>query len=317
MNAKASTARALGSSPSSARSPAISSQSASPRRRRRAGRSNWIPAIVLLSPAIVALLLLRIVPAIEAFRLSLTDAGGDVTLGHFTRIFADPSFINSLKVTLVFSLVVNPLQIALALLLAVLLTRAIPLVGLWRTLILLPIAIPQAVSAVIWYVLFRPDGPLNGILEIFGIPAIPWLISADMALYSVIIVVSWVGVGYWMTFLVAGINEIPGSLYEAAELDGAGPVRTFWNITVPGLRRQILFVLVADTVSNFLIFAPVRILTGGGPSGSTDLIMHNIFERAYTLGDMGSASAATVVLVAIVVLVVAVQFYLMPGKEES
>lgn len=315
MNAKASTASTLASSASSANPPRISRQPAPFRRRRRAAKSNWIPALVLLGPAVLALLLLRLVPAVEAFRISLTDAGGDITLSHFVRLLGDPSFINSLKVTLVFSLIVNPLQIALALLLAVLLTRAIPLVGLWRTLILLPIAIPQAVSAVIWYVLFRPDGPLNGILEILGIPSVPWLISPDMALFSVIIVVSWVGVGYWMTFLVAGINEIPGSLYEAAELDGAGPVRTFWNITIPGLRRQILFVLVADTVSNFLIFAPVRILTGGGPSGSTDLIMNNMFERAYTLGDMGSASAATVVLVAIVVVVVAVQFYLMPGKE--
>lgn len=278
-------------------------------------RSDWVPAVALLTPAIAALLLLRIVPAIEAFRLSLTSAGGELTLTHFTRLFGDPAFLNSLTVTLVFSLIVNPFQIALALVLAVLLTKHIPLVGLWRTLILLPIAIPQAVSAVIWFVLFRPDGPLNGVLEIFGIPSIPWLISADMALYSVIIVVSWVGVGYWMTFLVAGINEIPGSLYEAAELDGAGPLRTFWSITVPGLRRQLLFVLVADTVSNFLIFAPVRILTGGGPSGSTDLIMNNIFERAYTLGDMGSASAATVVLVAIVIVVVGIQFYLMPGKD--
>lgn len=305
------------SPPSSTRAPSSSGRDNSVSRKRRVRRSDWVPAVALLSPAIVALLLLRIVPAIEALRLSLAGSGGDFTLSHFSRLFDDPAFINSLKVTLVFSIIVNPLQIALALLLAVLLTKHIPLVGLWRTLILLPIAIPQAVSAVIWFVLFRPDGPLNGLLEIVGIPSIPWLISPDMALYSVIIVVSWVGVGYWMTFLVAGINEIPNSLYEAAELDGAGPARAFWSITIPGLRRQLLFVLVADTVSNFLIFAPVRILTGGGPSGSTDLIMNNMFERAYMIGDMGSASAATVVLVAIVIVVVAIQFYLMPGKEES
>jgi multiple sugar transport system permease protein len=127
--------------------------------------------------------------------------------------------------------------------------------------------------------------------------------------------VSWVGVGYWMTFLVAGLKDIPGSLYEAAEIDGASRWQQFRFITLPQLRRPLTFVLVADTVANFLVFAPVQILTGGGPEGSTDLIMNNLYSRAFITNDTSGAAAQTLILVSIVVFVVAIQFRLMMPKE--
>lgn len=283
--------------------------------QRRRAVSRWRSALPFLLPAIVLLLLLRVVPTLQAFGEAVPLSSERSPLSNFAYIFTDPSFWNSVKVTLLFSVVINPLQIALALGLAVLLTRRLPLAGLWRTLLLLPIAVPQVVSAIVWLVLLRPDGPLNGIAQALGLPSVPWLTEPGWSLVSIIIVCSWVGVGYWMTFLVTGIREIPESLYEASAIDGAGPWRQFWNITIPGLRRPLLFVLVADTVSNFLIFAPVRVLTQGGPQGSTDLIMYNISERAYTFGDTEAASAATIVLVLIVVVVVAVQFRLLPGND--
>ncbi|WP_137878349.1 MULTISPECIES: carbohydrate ABC transporter permease [unclassified Microbacterium] len=284
-------------------------------RSRTRTRRSALTALAFLAPAVVGVVLLRLWPAVEALVGSFTSRSGDVSFGTFERLFSDPTFIGSLKVTLLFSVVINPLQIALALLLAVLLTQTVPLVGLWRTFILLPVAVPQIVSAIIWGVLFRPDGPFNSVLVALGLPAVPWLTSPDMALWSIVIICSWVGVGYWMTFLVAGIKDIPETLYEAAQLDGAGPWRRFTNITLPGLRRPLLFVLVADTVANFLVFAPVRQLTRGGPEGSTNLIMNTIFERAYQIGDLPAASAATTILVLIVVVVVGIQFRLLPGKD--
>ncbi|WP_431975127.1 carbohydrate ABC transporter permease [Micromonospora haikouensis] len=285
------------------------------RSRNRARLRTLGTAGLFLLPALTGLVFLRLVPSVEAVTSAVTNRLGEFSLTNFTYLFGDPAFLGSLKVTLLFSLVINPFQIAVALFLAVLLTRHIPLVGLWRTLILLPIAIPQTVSAIVWGVLFRPDGPLNGLLGALGIPAVPWLVSPDTALMSIVILCSWVGVGYWMTFLVAGIHEIPRSLYEASDLDGAGGWKQFVHITLPGIRRPLLFVLVADTVANFLVFAPVRILTQGGPEGSTNLIMNFIFERAYTLADTGSSAAATVVLVSIVIVVVAAQFRLLPGRD--
>ncbi|MFD1719645.1 carbohydrate ABC transporter permease [Georgenia deserti] len=285
-----------------------------PARSSRRGRM-WRTAVWFLLPAVVLLLLLRIMPTITALAEAVPVGGERSPWSNFAYIFTDPSFWNAVRVTLLFAVIINPVQIALALALAVLLTKKLPFVGLWRTLILLPIAVPQVVSAIVWLVLLRPDGPLNGLANALGLPSVPWLTQPGWALVSVMIVCSWVGVGYWMTFLVTGIREIPDSLYEASALDGAGGWRQFWNITLPSLRRPLLFVLVADTVSNFLVFAPVRVLTQGGPQDSTDLIMYNISDRAYTLGDTQAASAATLVLIVIVVAVVAVQFRLLPGKD--
>ena len=124
-------------------------------------------------------------------------------------------------------------------------------------------------------------------------------------------IVSWVGIGYWMTFLIAGLQDIPRTLYEAATVDGANAWQRFRFITVPQLRRPLTFVLVADTVSNFLVFAPVQILTRGGPQGSTNLIMNEIYTRAFVARDPGAAQAATVMLVLVVLAVVVVQFRLM------
>jgi multiple sugar transport system permease protein len=182
--------------------------------------------------------------------------------------------------------------------------------------VFLPVAIPQSVSAVIWAVAFRPDGPLNGVLSSLGIGPQRYLTSPHQALASIMLVVSWIGVGYWMMFLVAGLKQIDPVLYEAAALDGAGRWARFRNVTVPQLRRQLVFVLVADTISNLLVFAPVQILTQGGPTGHTDLIMNNVFERAYTRGDIGGAAAGTVVLVVIALLIVVIQFRLLSTGED-
>lgn len=282
---------------------------------RSRSRRAALAALAFLAPAIIAVVVLRLWPAAEALVGSLSDRHGEFTFSTFGRLFTDPTFLGSLRVTLLFSVVINPLQIGLALLLAVILAQRVPLVGLWRTMILLPVAVPQIVSAIIWGVLFRPDGPFNSVLEALGLPSVPWLTSPEMALWSIVIICSWVGIGYWMTFLVAGIKDIPETLYEAAQLDGAGAWKRFRHITLPGLRRPLLFVLVADTVANFLVFAPVRQLTQGGPEGSTNLIMNTIFERAYQIGDIPAASAATVVLIVIVMVVVGIQFRLLPGKD--
>jgi multiple sugar transport system permease protein len=283
----------------------------------RRGLGDLPIALTFLLPAILAAVLLRLWPTVRALWDSLrsTALGVEPTrwvgLEQYRTIFDDPAFINSLKITALFGIIVNPLQIAVALALAVLFNERIRGAGLMRTLVFLPVAIPQSVSAVIWAVAFRPDGPLNGLLARIGIAPQGFLTSPDQALASIILVVSWIGVGYWMMFLVAGLKEIDPTLYEAASLDGAGRWARFRHVTVPQLRRQIAFVLVADTISNLLVFAPVQILTGGGPNGRTNLIMNDIFERAYTQADVGAAAAATMILVVIALAIVLVQFRLL------
>jgi multiple sugar transport system permease protein len=267
-------------------------------------------AAVMLAPILLAVVVLRIWPTLDALWVSVApaDPDGSASLGSYAALFQDPSFVGAIVTTLIFSVIVNPFQILLALALALLLDKRVLAGGLWRTLILLPVVIPQSVSALIWGVAFRPDGPLNAILAALGFPQQPFLTSPNEAMLCIIIMVSWVGVGYWMTFLIAGLKDIPVSLYDAAVIDGATAWQSFLSITLPMLRRPLLFVLVADTVSNFLVFAPVQILTNGGPDGSTNFIIFAIFTRAFTYADAQGAAAATVVLVAVVLAVVAVQF---------
>jgi multiple sugar transport system permease protein len=154
------------------------------------------------------------------------------------------------------------------------------------------------------------------VLVKLGLPAQGFLTSPGQALPSIVLVVSWIGVGYWMMFLVAGLKEIDPTLYEAAALDGAGRWARFRYVTVPQLRRQIAFVLVADTISNLLVFAPVQILTNGGPNGRTDLIMNDVFDRAYNQSDVGAAAAATLVVVALALVIVVVQFRLLSRGDD-
>jgi len=218
-------------------------------------------------------------------------------------------------VTLLFAVIINPLQVAAAFLLAVLFTRRAAGSKFWRSMVILPIAVPPAVSAVIWSVIYRPDGLANAFLAVLGIPPQPFLTSPQQALLSIMILLSWIGVGYWMMFLIAGINDIPSSYYEAASIDGASSWRQLWSITFPLLRRPLAFVLVADTVSNFLVFAPVQILTKGGPNGSTNLLMYDLYTRAYTFADINKAQAEVVILVLITVVIVAVQFRMLKSED--
>ncbi|MGC3954912.1 MAG: sugar ABC transporter permease [Propionicimonas sp.] len=301
--------------------------SAAPARAGRSGsriaRSNRIAAIGFLAPTVLLIVVLRLIPTAsavaDATRSGLPGGLAEpefVGFDVFVKMFQSASFWNSVTQTLIFNVIVNPLQIVLALGLAVLLTGNIPARGLWRTIIFLPAAVPLAGSTIIWGLALRPDGPVNGLLEIFGVPGQPWFTSPDQVIASLIILASWIGIGYWMMFLIAGLNDIPPVYYEAATIDGAGPVRTFFSVTLPMLRRPILFVLVADTVSNFVLFAPVQILTGGGPEGRSNFLMYDIFHRSYELSDPYQASAQLVVLLLIMIAIVTVQFRLL-GTEDG
>jgi multiple sugar transport system permease protein len=277
--------------------------------------------MAFLAPAIVALVLLRLLPAVWALVTSLFHQsfvqGGLVWvgIGNYIALFSSPGFLQSVGVTLLFTLLVNPIQIAIAFVLAVLYTRRFAGSKFWRSLVILPVAAPGAVTTVIWSVIYRPDGLGNALLGMFGIPHQPFLTSAGQSLLSIIILLSWGGVGYWMLFLIAGLNDVPTEYYEAASLDGASRWRQMWQITLPLVRRPLAFVLVADTVANFLIFAPVQILTQGGPNGSTNLLMYDIYSRAYTLDDIGGADAEVVILVLVTLLIVALQFRLLRSDE--
>lgn len=294
------------------------------RNRRATRRRNAVAAGLFLLPTLMLILVLRLLPTISAVadstRSALPGSLAEpkfVGLAQYVRMFSSESFWNSVRQTLLFNVIVNPLQVLIALLLAVLLTRGLPGSGLWRTMIFLPAAVPMAGSTIVWGIALRPDGPVNGVLALVGLPAQPFLTSPEQVIGSLILIASWIGVGYWMMFLIAGLNDIPTVYYEAAKIDGAGAIRTFFSITLPLLKRPLLFVLVADTVANFVLFAPVHILTNGGPQSASNLLMYDIFHRSFELTDPYSASAELVVLLTLMIGIVLIQFRLLGTDQEA
>lgn len=288
-----------------------------PRTRKRLRDQQWLVALAFVAPGAVALVLLRVVPAVDAFLDSLQRTSvlkqttSWVGLQNYLDLLQDPGFRQTVKVTAIFSLVVNPIQILIALLIALLLHKTLPGGRVWRAFVFIPVAVPAAVSTIIWGIAFQPNGLINAFLDVVGIGRQPFLTSPQQAMWSVLVMLSWIGVGYWMIFLIAGLQDIPASYYEAAKVDGAGTWRTFVNITLPLLRRPLAFVLVADTVSNFLVFAPIQILTNGGPENTTRLVMFDIYNKAYQVGDVNLAQAEVVLLVLVMAAIVSVQFWLL------
>jgi hypothetical protein len=159
------------------------------------------------------------------------------------------------------------------------------------------------------------NGLFNGLLHLVGLPVQPFLASPDQALWSIVMMASWVGVPYWTLFLLAGLQGISQELYEAAEIDGASLVRRFTDVTFPLLRRVLVFVLVADTVANFLLFVPVLILTQGGPQLSTNTLMFEAYRRGFVYGDFGTSSAMIALLLLATLAVVAFEFWLLRSSN--
>ena len=291
-------------------------------RRRRVGRRReafW--AVVFLAPVVASLVLLRVVPTVGAVVASLYKAfpGGIIPatfagLHNYDSLFGDPNFVATIVRTVVFNLVINPLQIVFALALAVLFVQRIPLVGLWRTLLFIPVTIPVVGSSIAWAAALSPEGPVNAVITSLGGRPQPFFTSPDQALAGIVVVASWIGIGYWMIFLVSGLQTIPEELYDAAKVDRAGPVRTFFSITLPLLRRPLLFVLVADTVANFVLFVPVQLLTSGGPQSSTTLLMFDAYRTTYGYGSRNLGAAEVVILTVIMLFFVLLQFRLL--REE-
>ncbi|WP_063828703.1 carbohydrate ABC transporter permease [Actinopolymorpha alba] len=291
--------------------------------RTSSRRKNAVTALLFLAPALVAIGLLRVVPFLGAAWSTLYKRVGVgllaeqkfAGLDNYVTLFSDPLFRGTLLRTVAFNLVINPVQIALAMAVAVLMTRTIPLRGLWRTAVFVPCTIPLVGSSIAWGVALRGDGPVNGILQALGLSSQPFFTSPQQALPSIILVASWVGIGYWMLFLIGGLNDVNAELYEAASMDGANSWRTFWSITLPSMRRPLLFVLVADTVANFVLFVPVQLLTNGGPQESTTLLMFDAYRRTYTYSQPNLGATSTLVLTVIMLAIVVVQFRLLKDED--
>jgi multiple sugar transport system permease protein len=262
----------------------------------------------------VGLGLFKLYPIVEGLRLSFYDvrpiARTQVFIGlaNFVELARDPVILRATLNTLLFNLVVTPTQIALALGLAALVNRKGRVVQVFRSLFFMPAVISLVVASIVWKLMYAPDsGVINGLLIALGLPAQTFLTSQSQAMASVMGMVVWKGVGYWMVILLAGLKEIPEAIQEAAVVDGAGPAKRFFAITLPLLSPTLVFVAVADTVINFLLFVPVYVMTQGGPSEATTLLMFEVYRNAFVYTRFGYASAISTALLLVIALAVSIQ----------
>ena len=265
----------------------------------------WVP-YAFLAPALVGLALFRFTPigiAVAGSLFGETIRGDTVFQGlkNYRELIDDPTFWGALSTTLIFNLIVNPLQVLLAFVLAMLVRRPGRFIDLFRAAFLLPMTVSIAITSVLWNILLDPTlGPVNSFLRWLGLSAQPFFRSPDQALPTLIAVVSWKGVGYWMVFLLAGLLAIPRELDEAAGLDGATAWQRLRYVTLPMMRRPLAFVLVADTAANFLLFAPVYVITHGGPNGATHLLMFEAYQSAFAFLNHGRSLAISTVILLII-----------------
>lgn len=282
---------------------------------------NKLLPYLLLAPQVAVTLVFFIWPAAQAVWQSvhLQDAFGLrselVWFENFERVLTDPNYLDTLRITLVFSVAVTVLSMGTALLLAVLADSKIKGAGVYKTLLIWPYALAPAVAAVLWMFIFNPDiGLLGRGLNAMGIPW-DYRLNGGQALTMVVLAASWKQVSYNFIFFLAGLQAIPRSVIEAAGIDGAGPVRRFWTITFPLLSPTTFFLLVVDLVYAFCeTFGTIHALTQGGPGKATETLIFRVYLDGVVNNDLGGSSAQSVILMVIVIALTAIQFRFVERK---
>ncbi|PZD93220.1 ABC transporter permease [Paenibacillus sambharensis] len=269
-----------------------------------------------IGPFVIGFLCFTLIPVIASLYLSFTDydlftTPSWVGIEHYKEMFmSDSKYATSLKVTLIYVFAGVPLRLAFALMVAMLLNRASKAIGLYRTLYYLPSIIGGSVAvSIMWRNLFGDEGVVNLFLDTLGIGAVRWFAEPLAALWMLIFLSVW-QFGSSMLIFLAGLKNIPSSLYEAAGVDGANGFQKFFKITIPMLTPVILFNTIMQTISAFMTFVPAYIISKGegGPLDGTLLYSLYLFRQAFVYFDMGYASAMAWVMLIIVGIITAILF---------
>ncbi len=262
-------------------------------------------------------------PMVYAFYLSFHDWNMTaptpdwVGVENYAALLDDDLFLQSLVQTTLFTLGITACIVVFSLAAALLLDQKLRLIRLYRTILYLPAVTSLVAIGIVWVWMFDPQyGLINQLLRALGIEGPVWLADTRVALLSLVITAAWRNVGYFATIFLAGLQGIDTMYYEAARIDGAGAWDCFWRITLPLLRPTILFVVVMSVILSFQVFALVYVMTGGGPAGSTSVIVFYLYQQAFTYFRMGYASAVGYVLFVIIFVLTLLQFKLFGKRVE-
>jgi multiple sugar transport system permease protein len=285
----------------------------SPRRQR----ATDIAGYAFIAPNLLGFLVFTLFPVLFSLAISFTD--WDYTQGfgsiawnggrNFVEMWKDEWFTASLRNTFVYSFTTVPLTIFLAMVLAVLVDRNAVGKGPLRLLFLMPYISNVVAVSVVWVMMYAPFGPFTQLVKFLGWTNPPqWLADYGWAMPALILMTIWGGLGYAVLIYTAAIQTLPQDLYEAADIDGAGPVRKFFAITAPLLSPTTFFLVVTYFITSFQVFAQIQVMTRGGPGTSTHVLVYYVYTTAFTFYRMGYAAAISWVLFLILFSITIVQW---------
>ena len=273
---------------------------------RKTNREWWIPYAVI-APAVLLIVVFKLYPILNTVVQSFIRKGA-MTVRNYELVLTDTIFWKSIWVTFKFNIIITPVQILISIAMALLVNQKLKGIAGFRSIYYLPVTISMPVACMLWNLMLNPStGVINSILNAIGIGAQPFFTGKGQALYSIMALASWKGCGYWMMFLLAGLQGISSEIYESALIDGANWWQKTTRITLPLLKNSLTFVIISDTTANLLLFAPMYMITKGGPQSSTNVLMYEAYKSAFIYTDQARASTLLTVLLVIVALIITVQ----------
>lgn len=272
--------------------------------------NKYLTPYLFLLPALVILGMTVFWPALQAFYLSFTQYEYDLTqtpqwvgLANFKRLWGDPIFWRTMGNTLLYLLGVVPVLVMIPLVLALLVNQKLRGINWFRASFYTPVVISVVVAGIAWKWLYAETGLFNQFLAQLGFKTgIPWLTSPDWAIFSVMAVTIWKGLGYYMVIYLAGLQSIPQELYEAAALDGSDGLLKHWDITLPLMRPYLVLVSVISAISATKVFEEVYIMTQGGPRNSSKTVVYYLYEQAFSELEVSYACTIGLVLFLLILI---------------
>lgn len=279
-------------------------------------------ALVLLLPTLVALSVLFIYPVIRVFTLSFTNTNTITNISipngwkNYEYLLKNAVFKKAFFNTWKFTIAKLVLEISISLVLAVLLDEHIPCRKFLRISYFAPVIVPVVASSIVWMWLYDPQlGPLNQLLDWLHLPKSNYIYSEKSALWSIVAFAAWRGIGYDIIIFISGLQGISDSVVEAARIDGANEIQTFFRVKLPLLRPIVAFVIMMGLIGCFQAFTEVDIMTSGGPNNSTLLMVNYIYSQAFGNAKMGRGAAASVLLFLVIFVLTVIQKIMNARKE--
>ena len=283
-----------------------------------AKKKDWAFAYAMVAPTVLGVLSLNIYPLLKRCYMSFTKSRGFgiytwTGFDNYVRLFSDPEVWQALVNTIVYTVLSVAAGVFLSLVVAVLLNEKIRGRSLYRTLYFLPVVSAPAAVAMVWRWLYNADaGLLNYLLSLVGIGAVHWLTDTRTAMLAIVIVGVWTMVGYNMVLLLAGLQEIPKTFYEAAEMDGAGPVQKFLHVTLPMISPTLFFVVVTSVIGGLQVFDFIFMMIEPANTAMayTQSLVYLFYKQSFLMGDRSYGAAIVMLLLVITLIITAIQMKL-------